>query len=347
MIEAGKSTFEIRGDDAKLRLLAAVLRDSNDAITVQDLEGKILVWNRGAEKMYGYSEADALNMNIDAMVPEDKKHETWTLIDELKRGNHVDSAETRRLSKDGRILDVWLTVTKLVDENGNVAAVATTERDVTGQKKTTEALKKALHEKELLIREIHHRVKNNLLGIQSLLRLPLKRIRDEEAREYFRESVNRVTSMSMIHERLYRTHDLSSINIAEYMYSLGRMLLDFYRIGEDRIKFDFSIPDMPLDVEKMIPCGLIVNELITNALKYAFPDDREGKIRIEFRKISGKEYVLLVGDDGIGLPEDLDIHHTESLGMQLVTSLVKQLNGTLEVSGNNGTEFRIRFCDEQ
>jgi len=343
MIKAERNGFDIKGEDAKLRLLATVLHDSNDALTVQDLEGKILAWNRGAEKMYGYSEAEALEMNIEKIVPEDKKHEARKLIDELKTVRQVDSMETRRLTKDGRILDVWFTVTKLVDENGTMRAVATTERDVTEQRRTTAELKKALREKELLIKEIHHRVKNNLIGIQGLLRLPLKHIRDEDAKVYFRESANRVKSMSMIHERLYRTHDLSSINVAEYLYSLGRMLLDFYKIGEDRINLEYSIPDMSLDVEKMIPCGLIVNELITNAIKYAFPDGREGSIRIAFYKDSKEGYVLEVADDGIGLPGDFTVYQTESLGMQLVTSLVKQLNGSLEVSGSRGTEFRIQF----
>lgn len=343
MIKVERNRFEIKKDDAKLRLLAAVLRDSNDAITVQNLNGEILAWNRGAEKMYGYSEAEAEDMNIETIVPEDKKDEVRKLIDELKTGKTVDSIETRRLTKDGRILDVWLTITKLVDENGKVEAVATTERDVTEQKRTTDELKKALHEKEILIREIHHRVKNNLVGIQGLLRLPLRHIRDQDAREYFRESANRVKSMSMIHERLYRTHDLSSINVAEYMYSLSRMILEFYKTSEDRIKLDYSIPDMTLDVEKMIPCGLILNELITNAIKYAFPDERAGKIQIEFNEISEDIYVLTVADDGIGLPDDFNIDQTESLGMQLVTSLVKQLNGNLEISGDNGTTFTIRF----
>lgn len=343
MIDADHNKYEVAGDDEKLRLLATVLRDSNDALTVQDLEGNILAWNRGAEKMYGYSEAEALKMNIETIIPEDRKSEERKLIDQLKTGSHVDSLETRRLTKDGRILDVWLTITKLMDDSGNVGAVATTERDVTEQKRTTEELRKALREKELLIREIHHRVKNNLIGIQGLLRLPLRHIRDENAREYFRESANRVKSMSMIHERLYRTHDLSSINVAEYFYSLGGMLIDFYKIGEERIKLDYNIPDISLDVEKMIPCGLIVNELITNSIKYAFKDDRPGKIYIEFNQNSEGEYVLEVADDGMGLPEGLDIYRTESLGMQLVTSLVKQLNGSLEISGDNGTTFTIRF----
>ncbi len=339
----GDAGLEREETDAKLRLLATVVRDSNDAITVQALDGKILAWNRGAERMYGFTEAEAVGMNVSRIVPEDRRQEALEIIARAKAGTPVESLETNRVTKDGRVLDVWITVTKLVDVNGNIVAVATTERDVTEQKKMMRELEQALREKEFLIKEIHHRVKNNLLVIQSLLRLPLKHIRDEEAREYFRESSNRVKSMSMIHERLYRTHDFSSINVAEYVYSLGRMLLDSYKVGENRVRLEFSIPDIPLDVDKMIPCGLILNELVTNALKHAFPDGRAGTIRIEFRKRPDDEYLLVVRDNGVGLPADLDIHRTKSLGMQIVTSLVKQLNGSIELLRDRGTEFRIKF----
>lgn len=333
--------------DAKLRLLATVVRDSNDAITVHDLEGKILAWNRGAERMYGFTEAEALGMNVSRIVPGDKRQEAHEIIAKVRAGTPVESLETNRVTKDGRLLDVWLTVTKLVDDDGNVVAVATTERDVTEQKRTMRELEQALREKEFLIREIHHRVKNNLLVVQSLLRLPLKHLRDEEAKEYLRESLNRVKSMSMIHERLYRTHDLSSINASEYIYSLGRMLFNSYEVGADRIKLKFSVPDIPLDVDVMIPCALILNELISNALKYAFPGERKGTIRVELQKAPGDEYVLLVADDGVGLPSDLDVYKTESMGMQIVTSMVNQLNGNLVLSRDGGTEFRITFNDRK
>jgi PAS domain S-box-containing protein len=337
------SPFPVKDDNARLRLLATILRDSNDAVTVQDLGGKILVWNKGAERMYGYSEAEALDMSICRIVPDEKRQEALELIEQVKAGKPIESVETKRLTGDGRILDVWLTVTKLLDEDGNIVALATTERDITKQKEMSEELIENIHKKEVLMREIHHRVKNNLAVIQSLLSLSLKNIRDPEAREYINISANRVKSMSMIHDRLYRTQDCSSVKIAEYMHSLVNMLMDFYKTDSNRIKFDCKIPDISLDVDIMIPCGLIVNELITNAIKYAFPDEKRGTIHIELQKGSEDEYTLLVGDDGIGLPEDLNIYQTESLGMQIVTSLVKQMQGSLEVAVNNGTEFKIRF----
>jgi two-component sensor histidine kinase len=217
--------------------------------------------------------------------------------------------------------------------------------DVSRTKEDEEKIRRSLLEKETLIKEIHHRVKNNLAVIQSLLKLQAIQIKDEETKGLFNESQNRVQAMSMIHERLYRTEDLSTINLGEYIRSLATQLFNSYRIDPSLVKLIIDVPDLGIDVNTMIPCGLILNELVSNACKYAFPDDRKGELSIILDK-RNDEYSLTVMDNGVGLPEGLDVYKTESLGMQIVISLVNQINGNLNIDKEGGTKFTI-ICREK
>jgi two-component sensor histidine kinase/DNA-binding response OmpR family regulator len=201
----------------------------------------------------------------------------------------------------------------------------------------------ALQEKEVLLKEIHHRVKNNLQIISSLLDLQSDYIEDEQTRQLFQESRNRVKSMALIHERLYRAQDLAKVDFAEYIQSLARDVFRSYRTHATGIALRVNVEDVFLGVDTAIPCGLMINELVSNALKYAFPDGRGGEICVELFSDNG-QFTLAVRDNGVGFPKDLDFRNTESLGLKLVVTLVKQLKGTIALHRDGGTAFEIKFA---
>ncbi len=186
-------------------------------------------------------------------------------------------------------------------------------------------------------------MKNNMQVISSMLNLQSRRIKDDRDLEPFKESQNRIKSMAFIHETLYQSEGLSRLNFRRYLQNLVTYLFHSYGVSQDLIKFELNAEDIHLDISTSVSCGLIINELVSNSLKYAFPEGREGEIRIGFHSGDDNRFTFVVGDNGIGLPEDLDFRSTESLGLQLVNTLTKQLEGSIEVDKNNGTAFRIIF----
>jgi PAS domain S-box-containing protein len=223
------------------------------------------------------------------------------------------------------------------------------QRDIKerARKRSEEQIKASLREKEVLLKEIHHRVKNNMQVICSLLNLQSRYIKDNEALEFFDETRNRVKSMAIVHEQLYQSGDLARIDIAEYVQSLTTHLFAEYGVILAAINLDIEIKDVLLDVNTAIPCGLIINELITNSLKHAFPDGGSGEIKITMRTTKQNHIELIVSDTGIGFPADLDFQNTDSLGLQIVCWLVDQLGGTIELDRARGTEFRITFANQE
>ncbi|MFB2623821.1 hypothetical protein FVF72_00550 [Methanothermobacter sp. KEPCO-1] len=203
----------------------------------------------------------------------------------------------------------------------------------------------SIEEKELLLREIHHRVKNNLQVISSLLNLQSSYIDDPEIRGVLRDSQGRIMSMSMIHEKLYRSGNLIDIDVRSYIEGLVRNIMFSYMKPEQSVDLIFEIDDINLNVDTIMPLGLIVNELVTNALKYAFPDG-EGEVRVSLSR-EGEGFLLTVADNGVGLPDDFNLDDLKSLGMLLVRNLTDQLNGELDYSSDSGTEFRVRFSEIQ
>ena len=217
--------------------------------------------------------------------------------------------------------------------------------EIIERKRVEEELKTSLQEKEVLFKEIHHRVKNNMQIISSLLDLQADTIQDELVRGLFRESQQRIRSMALVHEQLYQSSDLARIDFAEYIERLTNHIFRSYRTRIGNITVRLNIAPLFLGVETAIPCGLIINELVSNAFKHAFPNDRAGEIWIELQVQAGQDLTLSVRDNGIGLPPDLDLRQTRSLGLTLVTTLVKQLKGQLETNQQNGTTFAVTFSD--
>ncbi|MBE9070164.1 response regulator, partial [Leptolyngbya cf. ectocarpi LEGE 11479] len=192
-------------------------------------------------------------------------------------------------------------------------------------------IKVSLREKEALLKEIHHRVKNNLQIISSLLELQSYSIKDRKILDLFRESQNRVRLMALVHEKLYQSNNLGKVSFLEYVKTLSSYLLHSYQVNSNDIEVIINIDDISLDIDTAVPCGLIINELMSNALKYAFSQTKKGIINIETNRATKNQFSLIFQDNGVGISQDLDIYQTETLGLQLVASLADQLEGDLEV----------------
>ncbi|HMK53682.1 MAG TPA: sensor histidine kinase [Methanobacteriaceae archaeon] len=203
-----------------------------------------------------------------------------------------------------------------------------------------------LEDKDMLIKEIHHRVKNNLTIMSSLLSLQSRYIKDEEAKEIFKESQDRARTMALIHERLYRSGDLKRIDFGDYIRTLSKDLYHTYVGSEQEIDLKLDLEDHMLDINTTIPLGLILNELVTNCMKYAFPEGKRGQISINFHQLN-ENYVLEVIDDGVGFPSDLDLEQSDSLGMKLINSLSSQIDAKVELERSPGTTFRIKFREKE
>lgn len=207
-------------------------------------------------------------------------------------------------------------------------------------------LRNALAERDVLLKEIHHRVKNNLQIVSSLLDLQTNAIIDDQSRSFFQESRNRIQAMAMIHEILYETSDFVMIDFGRYLERLLASLFQIY-VPDGRISRLVDVGDVALGLDEAIPCGLIINELVSNALKYAFPDGRSGEVKVGLNREDDGLITLTVEDDGVGLPRGLDFRETETLGLQLVALLVQQMQGTIDLKSAPGTLFSIRFPENR
>lgn len=234
----------------------------------------------------------------------------------------------------------------MFDENGRKIGTRGVNQDITEHKIAEDALAKSLDEKEMLLKEIHHRVKNNLMIISSLLSLQSHYIKDKAALDVFKESQNRTKSMAMIHERLYQSTDLKKIDLGDYIRSLANDLYRTMISDPSRVKLDVDVEDLKIDINTVVPLGLIVNELVTNSMKHAFPGDESGHVNVELYHENG-EIVLKIADNGIGFPKDLDYKNTSSLGLQLVNNLTSQIDGELELDRSQGTAFTLIFEEQK
>lgn len=271
-----------------------------------------------------------------------------------QRASVSSSDEVSRLAISFNRMVEYLVSTQLELENANMMLNERAKRlqqEINVRERAEEKITASLKEKEVLLKEIHHRVKNNLQVISSLLYLQSRNIKDDETLELFTESRARVKSMALIHEKLYRSADFSNVDFTEYIQDLIHYLLQTYNISGSNIDLQINVEGVGLTIESAVPCGLIINELVTNSLKYAFPNGRAGVLRIDL--FSNKEkgggdsrghaYTLVVYDDGVGFSEDPDIDNAESIGLQLVTGLAEQLDGTVELDRKEGTRFCILF----
>jgi two-component sensor histidine kinase len=215
--------------------------------------------------------------------------------------------------------------------------------DITEQKKNESLLESSLEEKEILLKEIHHRVKNNLQIISSLIVLQEQYIRDERILNIFKDFQNRIKVMALIHQALYNSENLNNICLSKYIKNLVNNLFKAYSADSKKIKLQLNIEDIEFNLDKAISCGLIINELVSNSLKHAFSKNDEGKIIVKLKKIKKNRVLLDVYDNGSGFPENIDYKNSDTLGLKLITTITKQMDGKISIDKNDGTHVRISW----
>jgi PAS domain S-box-containing protein len=304
-------------------------------IIIADVHGRITQANDTFLAMTGYGRGD-LPLRWDAMTPPEYRPQDERVINRLLKTGTGPPVEKEFLRKHGRRVSILIGSALLSEETGDCMCFVL---DISERKQAERCLQAALREKEALLKEIHHRVKNNLQLISSLLSLQAGGIKDQAALELIADSRSRVRSIALVHENLYRAGSVTGLPLAAHVQVLFRS----YNLGGHRIRLETHLADVPLDLDQAVPCVLIVNELVSNALKHAFPDGRAGRVLVEFRSLDGQQYTLSVADDGVGLPADFEVSRPDSLGLQLVGDLAQQLRGTIAVNREGGTAFTITF----
>ena len=309
--------------------------------------GRFLLVNERLCDMLDYSADELYKKTFYELGVPEEVEESLVDWDQLLSGKIKNfSREQTYIRKDGEILSANVTVSLVRDANDNPNYFVAVFEDITERKEYEQQLEESIKEKEVLLKEVHHRVKNNMQVISSILNLQSSYITDESALDMLRESQDRIKSMSFVHESLYQSKTLSEVNFAEYIQNITRNLYHSYGRPQGGIDLQFELENIYLNLDTSIPCGLIINEIVSNSLKYAFHERETGLIKIEFSKVSDDKLKLIVSDNGIGLPKDFDVENAESLGLQLVTTLVTQISGELEIDVSSGTKFNIVFKEQ-
>lgn len=295
-------------------------------------------------RLFGYTEAELQQMTIADISHPDDMPENEDLVHQALRRELPDfQMEKRYRTKSGDMIWANLTGAILHDAAGEPLSRIGFVEDITARKQAELELKEALAEKEVLLQEVHHRVKNNLQTIHGLLYKQRQYLTDEAAKAALSESMHRVHAIALIHEQIYRSPSLAHVNLAQYLRELAEYVFHLYAPRDNRVALRFELEDLCCSLDIAIPLALIVNELLTNALKYAFPDQRAGELTIACRERQG-DIILMVRDNGVGLPEDLDIRTDHSLGWYLIYNITaRQLGGTVDVQRRDPTEITIRL----
>ncbi len=314
-----------------------------------DITANRLTWDDRMYELYGITPDQSTNSYetwANGLHPDDRPLAEAASKQALA-GEKEYEPEFRVRHPDGtvRCLKAYAVVER--DQAGAPRRMIGINYDITALKQTAEQIKASLKEKEVLLKEIHHRVKNNLGVVDGLLQMQSRRSQNAEVIEILKESQNRIASIALVHEKLYGSDELAEIDFAHYIADLTTHLFHAYNIHASQIKLVVQADQVLLDIDTAIPCGLIINELVSNALKYAFPKGQTGEIQVTLQQRQDQSLDLIVRDNGIGLPQDFDLKQTKTLGMNLVKGLVKQLRGTLEINGEPGTTVIIIFARDK
>lgn len=340
--EADGASMPQMSDDAFRR----VVEYAPSAMVLVDGRGMIVLVNQQAERLFGYPRSSLVGRSIDLLVPSAARAHHAAF-----RHSFLSSPSPRPMGAgrdlfacraDGSEFPVEIGLNPM--DTGRGILVLASIVDITERRRAQQVLEQALQEKTVLLNEVHHRVKNNLQVITSLLNLQANNADDPRVRDILNESQNRVRAMALTHQLLYERKDFSRVDLGEYIDRLSQLLRGTYRSGSSRVELRLDRPADPvyLDLERAIPCGLLVNELVTNAFKHAFPEPHQGDITIAVSSSDG-QVALVVRDNGVGLPPDFDLATVKSLGLQLVPLLVDQLHGALRIEPDRGAHYRITF----
>jgi two-component system, sensor histidine kinase PdtaS len=323
-----------------------------NAMIMINSDGYIVLSNSLTETLFGYSRAELTNKSVELLVPQKHRHGHLTY-----RATFFSHPVVRPMGagrdlfgrhKDGTEIPVEIGLNPLSTPSGTFVLASII--DIRERKIAEEKLKDSLQEKEILLKEIHHRVKNNLQVVASLLDIQASYCKDPEVLEMFRESRDRVHAIGIIHERLYLSKNLDRIDLGEYLQALASDLFDSYGTNREFVRLEVIAMPVPANIDTANSCGLIVHELVSNALKHAFQKNAPGAITIEVQTRIEEEtplIVVIVRDNGKGFPTNIDFRATESLGLQLVITLVEQLQGSIELDVKSGTAFTLSFHELQ
>ncbi len=327
-----------------MTLYARIFENIPDAVLVIEQDGTIRHANRQAEAMFAFADGGLVGRSVDQLLPQRFSHGHAGHRDEYLAEPRLRpmgaGLELRAMRADGVEFPVDVMLSPM--EDGDRRVVLTVVRDVTERRKVEQRVQESLHEKDTLLREIHHRVKNNLAVISSLLFLQSTRTDDWETQAMLEESQQRVRSMALVHETLYRSSNLSAVEFSEYARALCEESSRSLRVPGQHITFDFSLESVTLPIDIAIPCGLILNELITNAFKHGFPEGRSGAIRLSLTTCGPTCCELIVQDQGVGGVASSEGRN--SLGLTLVQALTKQIDGEFALhSSKSGTRATLRI----
>jgi PAS domain S-box-containing protein len=313
---------------------------------IMDGAGRIVLANAQIETLFGYDRSELIGQPLEMLVPERfrKQHP------EFRAGFLADSRarpmgagrDLYGLRSDGSEIPIEIGLNPLRTDAG--LFVLSSVVDITERKRFEQQLRDQLRERDVLLQEIHHRVKNNLQVISSLISLQLGRMEPGRSYDALQECSLRVLAIAHIHEQLYISKDFANVPFSEYAHNLAAIVIRTTGVSQDRVKLVLDLKPISVAVDVAIPCGLILNELITNAVKHAFPGERSGSVRVEIGRHGADRLMMVVSDDGVGLPASFDIARSESLGMQLIQTLAAQVYGEFSfTSGPNGSRFQLLF----
>jgi PAS domain S-box-containing protein len=321
----------------------SLVEQTNDLVFHIDKDGLITYISPNIITLLGFSADEATGRSPTTFMPESTR-ETFQHLHEQNINNQapVSGLELTFYDKDKQPHIFDINGTPHFGQDKNFLGFSGIARDITYRKALQDEIAASLKEKEILLKEIHHRVKNNMQVISSLLSLQAKMVKDTKSRDAIKESQDRVMSIALVHEKLYQSKSLAKINFRDYIKKMAENLFNSYSIHSDQITLEIMADDIILPINKAIPISLMINEMLSNSLKYAFPEGRKGVIEILFRK-DGERHFLTVRDNGVGFPPGFVWDQSETLGLQLVHSLAGQLDGTITYSGEKGTEFSVEF----
>lgn len=344
---------EINEHKITKELLEHIATTSPALITVYDVDVQTNIYqNRSILSDLGYTEEDIIKIKSHSNASSlNMIHEDDNKVIEDFYNNLYSLKDNENREMEYRIKDkfgTWQWIRRVYsvfhrDEKGYPSQIVSVFENITNKKLAEDQVLGSLKEKEILLKEVHHRVKNNLQVISSLLKLQSEYIKDKNDLEIFRESQNRVKTMALIHEKLYRSRDIARIDFGDYVQNLASSLLLTYDVNLHKIKLKFNFDKIFFDIDTAIPCGLLINELISNCIKHAFGKDDTGEITILIKSEDEDKYTLTVKDNGKGFPENIDFRNTKSLGMQLVVTLADQLDAVINMDNHTGTAFTIAF----